>query len=37
MALLWNKGTKRYTADRRLTLIIQSFASERTNGIGGEA
>lgn len=37
MALLWNKGTKRFTADRRLTLIVQSFAAERAHGIGGEA
>lgn len=29
MALLWNKGFQRYTADRRLSLIVQSFASER--------
>lgn len=26
MGLLWNKHTRRYTADRRLSLIVQSFA-----------
>lgn len=29
MGLLWNKNTRRYTADRRLTLIVQSFAATR--------
>jgi len=29
MALLWNKGFKRFTADRRLSLIVQSFATEK--------
>lgn len=29
MGLLWNKGFKRYTADRRLSLIVQSFAAEK--------
>lgn len=27
MSLLWNKAWQRYTADRRLTLIVQSFAA----------
>lgn len=29
MGLLWNKGFKRYTADRRLALIVQSFAATK--------
>lgn len=29
MGVLWNKHFKRYTADRRLALIVQSFAAER--------
>ncbi len=29
MAVQWNKNWKRYTADRRLSLIVQSFAAER--------
>lgn len=29
MGLLWNKGFKRYTADRRLSLLVQSFAVEK--------
>lgn len=29
MGLLWNKHTRRYTADRRLSLIVQSFAASR--------
>lgn len=29
MALLWNNSFKRYTADRRLSLIVQSFATEQ--------
>lgn len=29
MALLWNRNTKRYTADRRLSLIVQSFAAAK--------
>lgn len=28
MAMPWNKSWERYTADRRLSLIIQSFAAE---------
>jgi hypothetical protein len=27
MSVLWNKSWKRYTADRRLSLIVQSFAA----------
>ena len=27
MTLSWNKSFKRYTADRRLTLVVQSFAA----------
>ena len=30
MGLLWNKGFRRYTADRRLALIGQSFAASTT-------
>lgn len=30
MALIWNKSFMRYTADRRLSLIVQSFAAEKT-------
>ena len=29
MSVLWNKHFRRYTADRRLALITQSFAAER--------
>jgi hypothetical protein len=29
MAVIWNNSFKRYTADRRLSLIVQSFATER--------
>lgn len=29
MALLWNKNFKRYTADRRLSLLVQSFAASK--------
>jgi hypothetical protein len=29
MALPWNRNTKRYTADRRLSLIVQSFAAAK--------
>lgn len=29
MSLLWNKSRKRYTADRRLSLIVQSFATQK--------
>jgi hypothetical protein len=29
MSLLWNKSFKRYTADRRLTLLVQSFAVDK--------
>lgn len=31
MGIRWNRGTERYTADRRLSLVVQSFAA--TNGI----
>lgn len=27
MGLLWNKSFRRYTADRRLSLLVQSFAA----------
>jgi len=30
MSLLWNKSWERYTADRRLSLIVQSFAAENS-------
>lgn len=30
MALLWNKSWKRYTADRRLSLLVQSFAARKS-------
>ena len=30
MALTWNKAFHRYTADRRLTLIVQSFVAFRS-------
>lgn len=29
MSIIWNKHFKRYTADRRLSLIVQSFATEK--------
>ena len=29
MPLLWNKSFKRYTADRRLSLLVQSFAASK--------
>ncbi|WP_028354791.1 hypothetical protein [Bordetella petrii] len=29
MAVVWNKAWNRYTADRRLGLLVQSFAAER--------
>lgn len=29
MSLLYNKNTRRYTADRRLSLIVQSFATAK--------
>lgn len=29
MGLLWNKSFRRFTADRRLTLLVQSFASSK--------
>jgi hypothetical protein len=32
MGVLWNKGFKRYTADRRLSLLVQSFAMDKTGG-----
>lgn len=32
MALLWNKHWKRYTADRRLSLLVQSFAAQKAAG-----
>lgn len=32
MGLLWNKSFQRYTADRRLALIVQSFAVEKAAG-----
>ena len=28
MAVIWNKSFGRYTADRRLSLLVQSFASD---------
>jgi hypothetical protein len=30
MGLLWNKHMRRYTADRRLSLIVQSFAAQKS-------
>jgi hypothetical protein len=33
MGLLWNKNWRRYTADRRLTLIVQSFAAEKAQAV----
>lgn len=30
MSIIWNKFTERYTADRRLSLIVQSFAGEQS-------
>lgn len=32
MSLLWNKNFKRYTADRRLSLLVQSFAAAKGTG-----
>lgn len=32
MSLLWNKSFKRYTADRRLSLLVQSFAADKSTG-----
>lgn len=32
MAVLWNKAFRRYTADRRLSLIVQSFAASKKGG-----
>jgi len=29
MPLLWNSAFKRYTADRRLSLLVQSFAASK--------
>lgn len=29
MSLSWNKNWKRYTADRRLALVVQSFAASK--------
>lgn len=31
MSLRWNKSFQRYTADRRLTLVVQSFAMVRAD------
>ena len=36
MDILWNRSFKRYTSDRRLSLIVQSFAAERAHGITGK-
>lgn len=33
MGLLWNKHFKRYTADRRLSLLVQSFAATKAAGV----
>lgn len=33
MGLLWNKHMRRYTADRRLALIVQSFAAEKSEAV----
>jgi hypothetical protein len=30
MALIWNTAFKRYTADRRLSLLVQSFAASKS-------
>lgn len=32
MGLVWNSGFKRYTADRRLSSIAQSFAAAQRGG-----
>jgi len=32
MALSWNRAFKRYTADRRLSLLVQSFATQKKGG-----
>lgn len=37
MGLLWNKNTMRYTADRRLSLLVQSFSAERAASQEGGA
>ena len=29
MGLIWNKSFRRYTADRRLSLLVQSFAATK--------
>lgn len=29
MGLLWNKNWRRYTADRRLSLLVQTFAASK--------
>lgn len=34
MAILYNKNWKRYTADKRLSLIVQSFAAGKTRKDG---
>ena len=37
MSLSWNKAFVRYTADRRLSLLVQSFAASKTTGQEGGA
>lgn len=32
MAVIWNKRFMRYTADRRLSLVVQSFANDKHTG-----
>ena len=37
MSLLWNKAFVRYTADRRLSLLVQSFSASKATGQKGDA
>lgn len=33
MSVRWNKNNRRYTADRRLSSIVQKFVSERKKNV----